>query len=248
LTGYLKNKQPNGIRLKFPPVISTFKLILTISVGFYLFFLLLFLLYERGIGLPDCLIPDHFLTYFGAVPVQFWTLKLWQPVTAIFIHTSFGHLLVNILFLLICAYPVESVLGRHKFLLFLAGYGILTNIIYVLILPFCHVPMIGLTGAVNGVLGMYAICCGRERLHLFGILPAQGKHLAFILVAFNTLSAIYGLQDRLVPILFLIPFAAGYFYTKNRERNLYQSSPVINKKTPSESDANRRFQDLDIKP
>jgi membrane associated rhomboid family serine protease len=91
------------------------------------------------------------------------------PLTHMFLHGSWLHLLGNGLFLWIFGNNVEDSMGRLRFLVFyllcgLAGAGLQT-----LMSPASPVPMVGASGAISGVLGAYLLLYPRVRVKVLFI-------------------------------------------------------------------------------
>ena len=96
----------------------------------------------------------------GMVP--FWL----TPLTAAFLHVDFIHLAFNLLMLLFCGRPVESVLGPVGIaLLYLVGAYAAAAAQYA-IDPLAVTPMIGASGAISAVIGAYAMLFGRNKVKL----------------------------------------------------------------------------------
>jgi membrane associated rhomboid family serine protease len=91
------------------------------------------------------------------------------PLTSMFLHGGWGHILGNGLFLWIFGNNVEDSMGRGRFVIFylLCGLGAATA--QVLINPASPVPMVGASGAIAGVLGAYLILYPRVRVNVLFI-------------------------------------------------------------------------------
>jgi membrane associated rhomboid family serine protease len=86
------------------------------------------------------------------------------PLTAAFLHFNWPHLLLNLLFLVVCGRPTESVLGPVGFaVLYLLGAYAAAGGHY-LLEPTSPYPMIGASGAISAVVGAYAILFGRNKV------------------------------------------------------------------------------------
>jgi hypothetical protein len=88
-------------------------------------------------------------------------------ITSVFLHGSLGHLIGNMVFLFAFGYTVELALGRGRYLAFylLAGAtGDLGDL-----LARWGSPIIGLgaSGAISGLMAMYAMIYGRRRIRFF---------------------------------------------------------------------------------
>lgn len=81
-----------------------------------------------------------------------------------FLHSSFAHILGNLLFLWVFGKSVEDVLGHGQFLLFYLLCGILTGVVQILAHPTLTVPLIGANGAIAGVLGAYILSFPKAKI------------------------------------------------------------------------------------
>lgn len=77
--------------------------------------------------------------------------------TAIFLHGSYLHILFNMLFLVVFGPAVEHRLGSLHFAAFYLTCGLLAGLTQVFVAPGSHVPEIGASGAIAGVLGAYIV-------------------------------------------------------------------------------------------
>ncbi|WP_309476530.1 rhomboid family intramembrane serine protease [Scytonema millei] len=84
-----------------------------------------------------------------------WLLLQFSLVQGLFLHSSFSHLIGNLLFLLVFGKTLENLLGHLKFLYFYLLCGVLTFGLQILVEPTLNLPLIGSNGAIVGVLGAY---------------------------------------------------------------------------------------------
>jgi membrane associated rhomboid family serine protease len=87
-------------------------------------------------------------------------------VTAQFLHASVPHVAINMLFLAAFGPAIERSLGTLRFLAFYLACGVLGNLAQVSVDPASHVPEIGASGAIAGVLGAYIVRFPSEPLFL----------------------------------------------------------------------------------
>ena len=78
-------------------------------------------------------------------------------VTSQFFHGSVLHIFFNMLFLLVFGPEIEFVFGHLRFAAFYLACGVLGGIAEVSVTAGSHVPGIGASGAIAGVLGAYLI-------------------------------------------------------------------------------------------
>ena len=84
-----------------------------------------------------------------------------------FLHGSDGHVLMNMLMLLLLGYGVEMILGRW---LYLAGYllaGVTGSLAYIALYHDSTIHTVGASGAISGVLGMSVMIYGMRKINFF---------------------------------------------------------------------------------
>lgn len=92
------------------------------------------------------------------------------PITSMFLHGSWGHLLGNMLFLWVFGNNIEDSMGRFRFILFYSLCGLGAAAAQIAIGPSSPVPMVGASGAISGVLGGYLVLYPRARVHVLVVL------------------------------------------------------------------------------
>ncbi len=93
-------------------------------------------------------------------------------LTSAFLHGSWLHLGGNMLGLALFGPHVEEALGRLEYLLFYVGCGVAAGLLHVVVsatlMPAAAgVPMVGASGALFGVLGLFAVRFYRARVRVF---------------------------------------------------------------------------------
>ena len=86
------------------------------------------------------------------------------PVTSMFLHGGWGHILGNALFLWVFGNNIEDSMGRGRFLVFYLVCGLAAAAVHVLVDPASPVPTVGASGAISGVLGAYLVLYPRVRV------------------------------------------------------------------------------------
>lgn len=100
---------------------------------------------------------NDFIYNFGLVPVEAFS-KPYQLFTHTFLHGSWLHIIGNMWFLWVFGDNVEDRLGKFKYILFYVLSGLGAAVIQSLVsflTGAVHVPMVGASGAISGVLGAY---------------------------------------------------------------------------------------------
>ncbi len=125
--------------------------------------------------------------------------------TAMFLHGGWLHLAGNMLFLYIFGDNVEHRLGSLRYLFAYLGSGVAATLFFALFVPGSHVPLIGASGAISGVLGFYFVWFPRNQVKVFVFLfPLLMTH---VLIPARLVLGFYLLVDNLLP--FLITSAEG---------------------------------------
>src|SRR5699024_6940803 len=86
------------------------------------------------------------------------------PLTAMFLHKGWLHLLGNLFYLWIFGGNVEGSMGHVRYLLFYLLAGIVAIFIQAYPEPYSTEPMIGASGAISGVLGAYMLLFPRANV------------------------------------------------------------------------------------
>lgn len=98
--------------------------------------------------------------------VDDWSLNVWTPITSMFLHGGWGHLLGNLLFFWVFGNNIEDSMGRFRFLVFYLLCGLIAAGTHVFLDPGSPVPTVGASGAISGVLGAYLILYPRIRVRM----------------------------------------------------------------------------------
>lgn len=97
-------------------------------------------------------------------PPNYQKSPVLSVLTAMFLHSSWTHLLGNMLFLWIFGNNIEDRLGRLRFLLFYLVCGYAAGYGFALTDPSSAQPLVGASGAIAGVLGAYLVLYPRVRV------------------------------------------------------------------------------------
>jgi membrane associated rhomboid family serine protease len=120
--------------------------------------------FVQEMSAPD---PDRFINAFAAIPYDITHDVVLAPpspsfppltlITSMFLHGSILHIAFNMLFLFVFGPAVEYVCGHLRFLAYYLLCGIAGGIAQVAIGAGSHVPALGASGAIAGVLGGYLV-------------------------------------------------------------------------------------------
>jgi membrane associated rhomboid family serine protease len=118
-------------------------------------------LYSYGMIPADLFGLWHRPRAYQVVPA--WTTL----VTSMFLHGGWFHLIGNMMFLWIFGNNIEDVLGRLRFLLFYLCCGVVAALTQAISSYGSHVPMVGASGAIAGVLGAYLLLYPKANVYVF---------------------------------------------------------------------------------
>jgi len=85
-------------------------------------------------------------------------------ITSMFLHAGFAHILGNMLFLWIFGDNVESEFGHLQYLLFYLVCGVGAGLVHIAFNFHSHLPALGASGAISGVMGAYIVLEPRNRI------------------------------------------------------------------------------------
>lgn len=130
---------------------------------------------------------------FGLVPAYvFGKFFIWQFVTYMFLHGGTWHLVMNMFILWMFGAELEREWGTKEFLkfFFITGIGAgFVNFVFGVLNPVSsHIPVIGASGAIYGILVAYAILFPERRVYLYFLIPVKVKFLVIFLIVIEFLS------------------------------------------------------------
>jgi membrane associated rhomboid family serine protease len=118
---------------------------------------------------------DRFISLFATIPYDIThgivlappspAIPLLTIVTAMFMHASILHIGFNMLFLFVFGPVIEYICGHLRFALLYLACGIAGGIAQVASAPGSHVPELGASGAIAGILGAYIVTYPTARIN-----------------------------------------------------------------------------------
>ncbi len=157
--------------------IFPFWVIAIIAVNVYVFFL--------EITIPN---PDVFISQYALIPslVNLADPATWTSfITSQFLHGGFIHIISNMLFLWVFGDNVEGRLGFLFFPIFYLAAGVAGGLSQFVFASDSHIPMLGASGAIAGVLGAYFTLFGKHTVKtlvpVFGFLSVINIPASFML-------------------------------------------------------------------
>src|SRR5437762_1382639 len=96
-------------------------------------------------------------------------INKFTPLTSMFLHGGWSHILGNALFFWVFGNNIEDSMGSVRFLAFYLICGLVAAATHVLMQPASPVPTVGASGAISGVLGAYLVLYPRVRVNMLFI-------------------------------------------------------------------------------
>jgi membrane associated rhomboid family serine protease len=88
------------------------------------------------------------------------------PLTSMFMHGGWFHLIGNMWFLWVFGNNVEDSMGHLRNFVFYILCGLAAAATQTLVNPSSAIPMVGASGAISGIMGAYIVLYPRVRVHM----------------------------------------------------------------------------------
>jgi len=160
-------------------------------------------------------IPVPVSQWFGLVPhsviFKGW---LWQLVTYMFLHGGLMHIAFNMLALWMFGSQLERVWGTREFLRYYFITGIGAGLINIAFTPTSHMPTIGASGAIFGLLLAYGVLFPNNLILLYFFIPIKAKYFVILFAALEFLMSRSYTSDGVAHFAHLGGMAVGLLYLK----------------------------------
>jgi membrane associated rhomboid family serine protease len=160
---------------------------------------------------------------FGLSPADIvGHLRIWQPITYMFLHAGIFHILFNMLALWMFGVELERMWGAQYFLkyYFVCGVGAAMTTVLLSFVPgtfgqqLYYSLTIGASGAVYGVLLAYAMYFPNRPIYMYFVFPIPAKYFVMIIGAISLLSSMSEPGGGIANTTHLGGLVAGYLYLK----------------------------------
>lgn len=158
--------------------------------------------------------------YLAMIPSFVLHGYVYQLFSYMFVHGSFNHLLFNMLSLLIFGTMVEKRVGSKEFLLFYLLTGLFSGIASFgsYYLSGTNVVLVGASGAIYGVLLLFAVFFPYSVIFVFGIIPIRAPILVVIYALIELYSQVFGRGGNVAHLTHLSGLVFAYLYCRIRMR------------------------------
>lgn len=156
---------------------------------------------------------------------------VWQFVTYMFLQVEVMHVVFNMLGLWLFAPDLEQRWGTRRFWRFYlitgTGAGVIHFVVTMLLLLIFHRhyelgPLLGASGAIYGVILVYAAYNPESMILLWGVVPIKAKYFALIMGVLTFTSTASGQESSISNLTHLAGLLVAYVYVSiyHREWNI----------------------------
>jgi membrane associated rhomboid family serine protease len=152
--------------------------------------------------------------YLSMIPSFVLHGYVYQFVTYMFVHGSFSHILFNMLSLYIFGSALEKRIGTKEFLLFYFVVGTLAGIasFFFYYLAGENAVLLGASGAIYGVLFLFAVFFPFAKIYIFGLIPIKAPLLIVIYFFIEVFSQVSGASGGVAHLTHLSGLFFGVLY------------------------------------
>lgn len=140
------------------------------------------------------ILPSMF-TYFASYNISDPNFAIWQPLTSMFLHGGFLHILFNMFVLWQFGNQIEQIIDTNKFLLLYFVSGIVSGVLWIF---FGTGAAVGASGAICGLMAAYVFIAPETKVLLLFIIPMKIKNMIYGFAAF---SFVFGVLSLINPAL-----------------------------------------------
>lgn len=171
------------------------------------------LLINSAVFLLELQFGDAFIEVFALWPLGA-NFGWWQLLSCAFLHANVGHIFMNMFGLWMFGREVEKLLGAQRFIVLYLLSALTASVaqLWVSTAIDAHVPTLGASGAVFGILGAFAMLFPRRVIMLlFPPIPLPAPVFVLLYALFELFSGVYGTDAGVAHFAHLGGLAGGLF-------------------------------------
>ncbi len=152
--------------------------------------------------------------YLSMIPSFVLNGYVYQVFTYMFVHSNFSHIFFNMLSLFIFGQALEKRLGTREFLLYYLLVGTLSGIFSFVSYYIAgeNAILLGASGAVYGILLLFAVFFPFAKVYIFGLLPIRAPLLIVLFFVIELFSEASGFNGGVAHLTHLAGLVFGYIY------------------------------------
>ena len=160
---------------------------------------------------------ELFYSNFGLVPAKVWaSFMIWQPITYLFLHGGFIHLLFNMFVLWMFGKDLENQWGYIPFLKYYFACGIGAGIATSIFGWGSYTPVIGASGAIYGLLLAYGLTYPNRLVYLYGIFPIKVKFMVIGMGVIAFFASMTSTNSTVSHITHIAGMVVGLIYLQSK--------------------------------
>lgn len=173
-------------------------------------------------------LANYVVYLLGVVPQDVvFRLRLWQPLTYLFLHAGFLHLFFNMFGLWMFGVPLERDWGGRRFLRYYLLTGVGAGVLNVIVSLLwggatASVPTIGASGAIYGILLAFGLLYPHTPILIWFLFPVPARVFVLVFGALAFLSALQGPGTGISHVSHLGGMLFGFLLLRGRW--LYRSA------------------------
>ena len=160
---------------------------------------------------------ELFYSNFGLVSAKVWSsFMIWQPITYLFLHGGFIHLLFNMFVLWMFGKDLENQWGYIPFLKYYFACGIGAGIATSIFGWGSFTPVIGASGAIYGLLLAYGLTYPNRLVYLYGIFPIKVKFMVIGMGVIAFFASMTSTNSTVSHITHISGMVVGFLYLQSK--------------------------------
>jgi len=148
-------------------------------------------------------IPNFFYEHFLISSQHLQMGRFWTLITSAFSHNMLLHLVFNMMVLYSFGSFLERFLGKRRFIIFYLSAAVCSSLNHCLTTTYflkTDNPALGASGALAGMLLLFALIFPKHKILLFGIIPIPALVAAIALIGFDVFGLIAQEKGQWMPI------------------------------------------------
>lgn len=155
-----------------------------------------------------------FIENFVLFPIQSGYFHPYQLLSYMFLHSSITHIIFNMIGLLVFGPNIENKFGTSKFIKIYLIMGLISGLASII---FINSPVVGASGAIWGIMMLFALFNPNELLYIYFIIPVKAKFIIGGFFIVELCLSIIGSSDGVSHIAHVVGALTGsLFYLLNR--------------------------------
>jgi membrane associated rhomboid family serine protease len=141
--------------------------------------------------------------------------KPFQLVTYMFLHSSYLHIIFNMIGLIVFGPDIEKRFGTTNFIRAYISMGVVAGLFNMFLIPN---PVLGASGAIWGLMSLYALFNPNNILYIYFLIPAKVKYIIGVFFLIELFLSIMSTNDGVSHVTHVGGALSGVvFYLLNRK-------------------------------